>query len=176
VRSTILSVVSGLCMFAPLAASAEPALPKSMDACSTFADEHERVVCYDKAVIALRGRSASTPDRSAPDKVVASAAVVAQPKPGADFGVERLKADRAAKPPPGPSTLTDRVTAIREVRPSLFSISLANGQVWRQMESTSYLPLKVGDPIRITKSQLGAYQMALDKEGRQGTIRVVRVE
>jgi hypothetical protein len=175
VRSTLPSIVLALAIAAPLAA-AESALPKSLDDCSTIADSQVRVVCYDKVVIALRGRSASVTDRTAPDKAVASAATVERSSPGIDFGTESLKQDRAARPPPGPSTLTDRITAIREVRPSLFSISLANGQVWRQMESTSYLPLEVGDPVRITKSNLGAYTMTRDKEGRQGAIQVVRIE
>ena len=50
--------------------------------------------------------------------------------------------------------IVSRVSALREIVPGQFEITLENGQVWRQTRSDRYR-LQIGNEVRIFRSRLG---------------------
>jgi hypothetical protein len=71
-----------------------------------------------------------------------------------------------------PDQIRAEVTAAERRPDRTFEISLANGQVWRQTEATSF-SVKAGDKVRIKAGMMGAYYLRREGDGR--TIRVKRV-
>lgn len=74
----------------------------------------------------------------------------------------------------GKLELHDTVAAIEYLRPSVLQITLASGQVWRQMESKRYL-LKEGDEVRIYTTFWGN-NYRLTTERLKSYIQVARIE
>lgn len=65
------------------------------------------------------------------------------------------------------------VTAISKTPSDKLTISLENGQVWRQLDSKR-LPLNVGDAVIVRSGSLGSFKLA--KEGSSRSIRVKRLD
>ncbi len=71
------------------------------------------------------------------------------------------------------AALVDTVASIKEIEPRKLQITLANGQVWKQNISKSFL-LRANDRVRITGSGWGdAFRLA--KDGKPGYIQVERL-
>jgi hypothetical protein len=82
------------------------------------------------------------------------------------------------KIPESERVLLSRITAIDEVRPNVFVIALANGQIWLQ-EGTQRAEVAIffraGDDVRIEKGSLGSYRMSTAQTGTKNWVRVTRV-
>ena len=65
---------------------------------------------------------------------------------------------------------------MKEVRPKVFIISLANGQVWRQEGTQITMFFHVGDDVRIEKHTLGSYHMSTAATGEKNWVRVTRIQ
>jgi hypothetical protein len=166
--------------------------------CAQQKDSLQRLVCYDRIFLADEASpvaaaaapaAVAAPVAAAPAAVVApvavapaavaapaAAAVVAAPKPAAvapALGDESLKKNKKDVVE-APKSMEARVTAVRETRPQLFRMTLENGQIWQQMESSSLFHVKNGDSVRIEKGSMGSYRMSLTKGS--GWVRVTRVE
>jgi hypothetical protein len=146
--------------------------------CTQVADSLQRLVCFDRAFAAPAAAPgptaapvAAVPVAAAPPPV---AAPVAPPAPAlGDESVRRKNQERADA---APTTLTATVSAMKELRPDVFRLTLDNGQVWDQTESESLFSVKVGDSVRIDRGKMGGYQMARVGNGRSGWVRVTRVK
>jgi len=58
-----------------------------------------------------------------------------------------------------------------------YVISLANGQVWRQVEASDItLFFRVGDNVRIEKGALGSYHLFTGATGSSSWVQVTRVQ
>jgi len=155
----VISSVVPLCR----AASAPP-VPPSLLACRNLQDDGERVRCYDTQIAKLTGE--------------AVARSTAATSTAARFGQETLPP--AAQPKsqlPEETALLSRVSALSKGRSGTYTISLANGQVWRQEEASQVAQFfRVGDNVRIEKAALGSYHMSTASTGAKNWIRVTRIQ
>ncbi len=119
----------------------------------------------------------------ASDKAVASlagpppaaVAPTSAPSPEAKFGAEDLKGAERPKENKEDRLLLSTITSIKEVRPKLFIIVLANGQIWMQEGTQITSFFKAGFDARIEKGLLGDYRMATTQTGVQNMVRVTRI-
>jgi hypothetical protein len=65
------------------------------------------------------------------------------------------------------------VAGIREIQPGRVEVTLANGQVWRQITSDRY-NLLVGQEVRVYPSGFGQY-FRLSSKASRGFIQVERI-
>lgn len=155
-------------------ALAADATLESARRCLQVKDNLERLTCFDRA---FAGASAPAGQASEPVQVVVpdAAPVVAARAPEASFGEESVKRKASERATPeGPSSITAKVTAVRETRKDLFRLTLDNGQVWQQMEMVNLFTVAVGDTVQIEKGSLGGYRMARTSNGRSAWVRVSR--
>lgn len=142
--------------------------------CAQQTDSLQRLVCYDRIFQAeepapARPAVAPVAAASAPAAVVAP--VAAAPALG-DESLKKKKPDRKAEA--APKGLEAEVVAVRESRPQIFRMTLDNGQIWQQMESSTLFHVRNGDRVRIEKGTMGSYRMSLAKGS--GWVRVTRIE
>jgi len=172
--------------------------------CAQQKDSLQRLVCYDRifqaeevaparaapaaaaavaapAVAAAPAAAAAAPlvaPAAAPAAVVAAPAPVpaaaAAPAAAPALGDETLKKNQVKKAEAAPKGLEAQVTAVRESRPEIFRVTLDNGQIWQQMESSNLFHVRNGDRVRIERGSMGGYRMSLAKGS--GWVRVTRVE
>lgn len=62
--------------------------------------------------------------------------------------------------PPRLDKLTAHITAVSRKPRGEFVVTLDNGQVWEEAETTSHLPLRAGDDITIKRGMLGAFYLS----------------
>jgi hypothetical protein len=155
-------------------ASAEDGIRAELDACRALADDGERLACYDRATGRILARAAApepapaaaAPPASAPaaaTTAAAAAATDAAPAPVAtdNFGRERVLAAEEAKrreqETRAVGELSANVTGIDTRMDGLMTITLDNGQVWRQTRPDSMFRLKTGDRIKIQPGALKSF-------------------
>lgn len=85
------------------------------------------------------------------------------------FGAEQLKNKDSEEQ----QVLSSSISDIKEDFRKLKTITLSNGQVWRQVESLRF-KIKSGDKISIEKGVFGAYYMS--QENLNSKIRVKRIK
>jgi hypothetical protein len=110
----------------------------------------------------------------------ASASVATTPQPGsaAQFGEETLPDKLRPKVQESKHVLLSRITTIDEVRPNVFVISLANGQIWRQQgpqRAQVAIFFRAGDDVRIEKATFGSYHMSSAQTGTKNWVVVTRI-
>jgi len=152
--------------------------------CVGIEDSLERFACYERLVDEAQGAE----NAEAPGKVTGTteressgqaeaAATAAAPTPqtrsvaasGEDFGLSTTgKGER--EPPP---EIRGLVAALEESLPNRLTVTLENGQVWRQTQSQRF-NLRVGHHVRIYGTRWGdAYRLSADEI--RGFIQVERV-
>lgn len=108
----------------------------------------------------------------APAPPVPSSAPIAEastiPATEQDFGLPK-----PAVPATERAEMQDSISALMELAPNQFLITLANGQVWRQVRPERYL-LGVGNDVRVYPSRWGR-DYRLSVQDRRGFIQVERV-
>jgi hypothetical protein len=196
--SVIISI--GSCVAAACRAASGAPVPENLLACARLPDPLVRVRCYDAQIAAMTGAAegpptfsrepsvhtpstapaapvaatppppASTPAAAAP---VVPAAPAAMPPP--KFGEEQLPSNARATPPPEEEALVSSIVAIRPIRESVYLISLANGQVWRQDGSQVTLLFRVGHEVRIERGAFGSYHMSASALGAKNWVLVKRI-
>jgi len=151
--------------------------------CAQQKDSLQRLVCYDRIfqaeeVSPARAAPAATAAVAAPVVAAAPAAAaapaLAAPAAAPALGDETLKKNQVKKAEAAPKGLEAQVTAVRESRPEIFRVTLDNGQIWQQMESSNLFHVRNGDRVRIERGSMGGYRMSLAKGS--GWVRVTRVE
>ena len=176
--------------------AAANAADSSMEAarrCTQVQDSLQRLVCFDKAFAEAPAaapqpapRAAARPTAPPAAASAAAAAAVAAPvadaapsiapaKAEQEFGGERLKSTKEArKQDAGPSQISAKVTALKEMRRGVWRFTLENEQIWQQEESDQYLYPKVGDTVEIDRGMLGGYH--LEVAGGSRRVRVTRLK
>ena len=133
-----------------------------------------RLACFDAAAAMLTPVAAPTPVEAALPPAPAPAPVAAAPEapsaPAADFGLpERRDA---------PEAVTADVASVELGRYGKATITLADGQVWRQIGSDSTTlsrgQARRAERVTIKRAALGSYRMTVEPGGR--TVRVRRAE
>jgi hypothetical protein len=149
--------------------------------CSTIGEPAARTACIDAA---NRGptapAAAAAPSPAVPmGRSAAAAAAAPMASAGPDsFGREQIrepvreKARRAEHKATG--EIEARVVEASDREPGNWTITLESGARWRLLDRDPYFrPPHPNDVVRIKRSSLGGYMMAVD---RQALVRVDRVE
>jgi hypothetical protein len=148
-RPSLTIACAGLAALAAVTAGAADPTPAELGACRELAQDAERLACYDRVV----GRM--------PAQAAAPAAAVPAPTAEENFGRDRVLAAEEAKRREQESRaageLNAAVTAIETRVDGLMTITLDNGQVWRQSRPDSMFRLKVGDPVKIQPGSLKSF-------------------
>ena len=162
--------------------------------CRGLPSEESRVICYDAAVDRSRQKGGPRPAAAAapppatpaatpaatPPAAVEPAAAAASTAGAASISQEELfgqssdEVQRTVEEATGDEridTLSAQITRLQQSGYDKVAITLDNGQVWQQTE-TSSLRLKVGDDVEIERAALGSFQ--LRKEGSKRMMRVSR--
>jgi hypothetical protein len=155
--------------FAAVCRTASPAaVPENLVACSKLPDPGERVRCYDTQIAAMIAQGAHT---------AAPAATAPKQPSNATFGEELLPlTSRSKAPARAESALLSSITAVSQIGPKLFVISLANGQVWSQEGSQITTFFHVGDDARIERGALGSYHLSTTAAGQKNWVLVTRIQ
>src|SRR5689334_13423014 len=196
-----LAIVAVISTTVPLCQAASPLpVPESLLACRKLQDDGERVRCYDAQIaklvapmavvgpapaaspapaVGLAAPAGSAPAHPAPTPLAAPAATGGQTtttSAAARFGEETLPPAAHPKTQHQEDTaLLSSITALRKASSGTYTISLANGQIWRQEESSPVAQFfRVGDDVRIEKAALGSYHMSTNRTGSKNWVRVTR--
>lgn len=162
-RRSISGLAIGLLVLAASPTVAAAAGTETPQQCAKVGDDAARLACYDRI---FRGAGAS---RDATSTATASAVAAGAAAPGAtvsntkdDFGLTEA-AKRARDPEKAkvemPDSVTDKVASVGHKLTGEMVVTLANGQVWVQIESDSRARVGVGQTVTIRKASLGSYLM-----------------
>jgi hypothetical protein len=177
--------------------------PPAFAACARLSNPNERLGCYDRAMAAM-GMIVASPapanpetapqQAPPPDRAVASVAappppalplpaavpppapVAAAASPEAKFGEEDVKPADRPKESKAERVLLSKITSIKQVRPKLFVIVLANGQIWMQDGTLITSFFRAGYDVRIERGLLGDYRMSTAQTGEKNMVRVTRIQ
>jgi len=92
-----------------------------------------------------------------------------------EFGKDSLPRTAREKRSEPEASLVSTITDIHSPGLSIYLITLANGQVWRQEGSSLTSFFRTGYEVKIEKAMLGAYQMSTPQTGEKNWVRVTRV-
>jgi len=172
-----LRVVPALLLLVPF--SVQGGSEESLVGCRALADDAQRLSCYDRAVDRAREALSPPATASAPTEPAERGAAESAPRPqGSDlpaaldegtFGRVESHADRTLRDLFGlreADELASEVAGVEKAPNRTFTITLVNGQVWRQKDSTP-ISLRVGDRIQIQKGALGAFYLQRQGGGRR---------
>lgn len=159
------------------AAMAQDSLPGQLTACVAITGVLQRLACYDRVAHsispAIAPRSVPAPKpmaRTAPPAAYAAAPLAMAPPAG--LGSERLPQTVAAQ---RNQELIAAVTSVSYDPRGRFTVTLDNGQVWRQLAGdTSVLQGTHISTVRISRGALGSYD--LNVIGRNASYRVLRLQ
>jgi len=175
-----LRLSSHLLVASLLLASVAQAQPE-LQRCAALADNAERLQCYDGLAAALR--STAEEETADPSAIQVSPAndLAGTPEPPARRGISTALALFGFESRPEEqrqiTEVLDRVeAAVSSAAHNPFSgwtLTLANGQVWKQLGSDRF-DIKPGDTAVITRGSLNSFLLQRGGEGRR--IRVSRVE
>ena len=122
------------------------------------------------------------PTVATPSVVTSVESVAPTPAPTAETATEDtgrfnlfglLDRQRDEQPEQPVETMDEQVTELEYYKPDVVTITLSNGQIWRQLYASRF-NLRVGDDIHIYRSS-GNQQYRLEAERFNGIIRVERL-
>jgi hypothetical protein len=135
--------------------------------CAAILDDAQRLACYDSNNGGTPRKAEVSPTkpnvvRPAPAITPPSIAVT-KSKPAVEVSPER------APVVTGAST----IAALRSRLDGRFEATLANGQLWVQLERDSAIVLRVGDAVTVRSAMLGSY-MLVTKDGLTTRVRLAQ--
>lgn len=162
-KNALAIVALASCIVPLCRAASPPPVPESLLACRKLQDDGERVRCYDAQITKLIAPTAPTGTA---------------PAAAARFGEETLPPTAHPETQHQEETaLLSTITALRKGASGPYAISLANGQVWRQEDSSQVTQFfRVGDDVRIERAALGSYHLSTTRTGSKNWVRVTRVQ
>lgn len=186
-RSFGIVVATFLALSAPAFAEQDKSSDAAIDAalaCRSIADPAARLACLDKAAAAIAETRIIREDKSpAPEAAPDMTGFGAPPAPAPraapeEFGSEQVKEVRRARAKElSAARLEAKVVEARFNPYKVATVTLDNGQVWRQLESDD-VNLSMFDgklyTVRITRGFMGNYMMTVNELKR--TIRVRRIK
>jgi hypothetical protein len=163
------------------------ALDDELRNCRALSDDYARLICYDAAVDRSRqsgyGGPAAAPEKpqsAAPAEPAGAPGTVAATGVAVDLSQEDLfgktgdEVGRTVEEATGSEridSLSATVTKLKQYSYDKLLITLDNGQLWRQID-TSSLRLRAGDAVIIERTALGSFM--LKKQGSKRSMRVSR--
>jgi len=162
------------CLAAGAALSATRGEADTLASCAAIGDDRARLACYDALAAGLESPSRTTPEASATGTTLqaeASGAGVAAAAPGSAavplaaqdlFGYSPRRSEGialgAAGLQPVEQIETD-VTAVSADANGKLLLTLANEQVWAQVDSTE-LRVRAGETVRIRRAMFDSYLLS----------------
>lgn len=150
------SIVGALLLWssATIANEAPSAVPPEFVTCYGIKQTNERLACYDRAVEYLRQPSEGA----------------GAPSAETSFGLQRRvneprKNEAPVDEPEQTTSVTAHVSEVSSNRDGMRVITLDNGQVWRQLTSSTAAFINVGDEVTVTRAALGSFLMRLPNGG-----------
>ena len=151
-------------------------LKSELKVCAATKDSLSRLVCYDKLAQDIRLAAGDEEITVKSNEKTASYAATATAAAGHsvskedDFGKEHL--DYASHEKENASIFSV-IDTIKELHYGKLALTLSNGQVWHQTDTTKLL-LHVGDKVELVEGMLSA--IYLRKDGFNKRIRVKRIK
>lgn len=147
-----------------------------LQGCRDLTSAVARLDCYDAAVDRSRQSetsrtTATAAPAPAPEPTATAAAEISQEEL---FGKNSNEVQRTVEKVTGDERIDSLSAQVARLQQSGYNkvlITLDNGQLWQQTD-TSSLRLKVGDDVRIDRASLGSF--LLRKKGNKRTMRVSR--
>jgi hypothetical protein len=176
-----------LCALAVLLPVTSSAQDEAFLRCANFSEREARVQCLETELnqaVSEQNSKQTTATPSAPSTTQAptvkaestatpqaAGAVEPTSKSFELFGL--LNRDKAPKPTKDIEAMQAEITELKLYKTDAWTITLDNGQVWRQLYTKRYA-LRVSDAIKIYKSEWGE-QFRLEAERFNGFIQVERL-
>lgn len=130
-------------------------------ACRTESDSATRLACYDRAVDraqpAAKAAPPSKPAASAATAAPAAAAATPEDNFGRQHKIQAEEQKRQQQEARELGELEANVTKIEKRMDGLMTITLDNGQVWRQNSPDAMFRLKEGDPVKIQPGSMKSF-------------------
>ena len=162
--------------FVVLTFGSEHLLAQATVDCSSVAEDMARLKCYDEQAARQKkqasppAQASSTPapakqTRSTPPPPPLRTQTPASSSSPSDFGLDAdaiRKKQTAANPdaPQAPEQLIARVKSVATKPRGNYRITLEDGQVWEETQSTGGLPPEAGETVTIKRGMLGSYFLA----------------
>lgn len=144
---------------------------KNVSTCQAITNDLARLACYDTLFAGQDISDINIPSPalppSVPTKVVPLATSTQEINQDDDFGKEQIKANDDDK------VLTTSITQIQANPFGIRTLTMRNGQQWRETEKSS-LKVKVGQSVFIEKGFFSAYYLKV--EGSNRTMRIKRLK
>ena len=180
-------------LFGSVAFASGASTTDSLEACRNIVDDTERLACYDR--IALPETSPAT--AAAPEPVATSARPTRDPDPPptpsdppagegsredgnvVQRGLGRLRGlfgrdEPAVEKPPELDSIEAQVVNFVKLARGNHSLTLEDGQVWREIEVKRRARYRVGDAVVIARGALGSYNLSSERTGHRVKVRRIR--
>jgi len=157
----------------------------ALRACRDISDDAQRLACYDALTLAPEAERAVAPSGSPQTESVrtpaaaattATVAVPASPSPEELFGRDAAQSGeiiRQAAGIPQLDKLRTRITAVAEDPSGKAIVTIANGQVWNQLDRPP-ARLTPGEEIEIRRAAMGSFLLVRNVGGRGIRVRRLR--
>ena len=157
-RSSTSGLTCGLLVLAASSSLASAAGTETPQQCARISEDASRLACYDRIFRATTAPGASVDAAAVASGVAVAGAAASNPQQ--DFGLTEAT-KRALDPERAkiemPESVTGKVTAVGHRPTGELVVTLANGQVWLQIDSDSRAKVGVGQTVTIKKASLGSY-------------------
>jgi hypothetical protein len=188
-KHTSIPLALAFCFGAQAQAASAPAPPENLLACSRMTEPGERLRCYDTQMAAMISAASGVAPAAAspapkpevaaapPPTVPAGTAAVQPPTAEQKFGAVDLPRAAREKVADPNKVLLSSIASIRQVRPKLWLIVLANGQIWLQDGTQITMFFRPGYDVRIEKGVMeGEFRMWTTQTGEKNWVKVSRVQ
>lgn len=141
-------------------AAGDPPLAGHPSECSRLDADAARLACYDRHF--PRATAGAPPAAPAPAVPVSGAAASTAAEREALFGLdETVRRNRGERPASAdvPQRIESAVTRLDALEPGRQRVTLANGQVWEQVELASGFQPRVGETVSVRQASLNSYLM-----------------
>lgn len=153
----------------PQLAAATTDGPKSPRDCSQITDRVQRLACFDSFY--PKGSQAPLPVLASNPASDALSSVAAEQLFGLNDEVRRARGERV-EADAAPMRIQSALAGLEPLGPGRLRLTLANGQVWEQVEAVPSFQPRAGDPITVRQASLGSFLL----RGRVGApVRARRV-
>ncbi len=165
-----------LALLVPLSVAVQASAEDTLLGCRKLDAAEARLACYDRVVDRAReditpGAPEAAPRASSLEPTTADEQSLRERL----FGRPPAESARALRKSYGveaPQEIASKVAAAERGGDRMLQITLENGQIWRQVEYTSFA-LRTGDSVEIEAGLAGSYYLRRNAKGR--SIRVKRV-
>jgi len=148
----------------------EPPLPASpligkLDACTSIADNTERLACFDREVSALVGASSEGAVRVVEQKDITQARKKLFGYSVPDAGIFAARTDEERE---DAKTLVSTITRVRKINSREYQFWIEEGDAMWRMKGTTmrFRAPKVGDEVEFAPASMGTYWIRVN--GRKG--------